>query len=48
MIEEFLYCGGTGIDSTIPTNTIQVPITTGTVRDSGSVYTGFMRGDKRI
>ena len=30
------YCGGTGTDSTVPTNTVQVPITTGTVTDSGS------------
>ena len=36
------YCGGKGTDSTIPTNTVQVPITTGTVTDSGSEYTGFI------
>ena len=36
------YCGGTGTDSTVPTNTVQVPITTGTVTDSGSEYTGFI------
>ena len=36
------YCGGTGIDTTIPTNTVQVPNTTGTVTDSGSVYTGLL------
>ena len=41
-----LYCGGTGIDTIGPTNT--VPNTTDTVADSGSVYTGFIRGDKRI
>ena len=29
---------GIGIDTTVPTNTIQVPNTTGTVTDSGSVY----------
>ena len=29
------HCGGTGTDSTVPTNTVQVPITTGTVTDSG-------------
>ncbi len=28
-------CGGTGTDPTILTNTVQVPITTGTVTDSG-------------
>ena len=37
-----MCCGGTGTDSTIPTNTIQVPITTGTVTDSGSEYIGFI------
>ena len=36
------YCGGTGTDSTEPTNTVQVPITTGIVKDSGSEYTGFI------
>ena len=44
-------CGGTGTDSTIPTNTniVEVPITTGTVTDSGSVYRyWFIRGDKWI
>ena len=30
------------MDITIPTNTVQVPITTGTVTDSGSEYTGFI------
>jgi len=30
------------MDSTVPTNTVQVPITTGTVTDSGSEYTGFI------
>ena len=35
-------CGGTGTDTTVPTNTVQVPITTGTVMDSGSEYTGFI------
>ena len=35
-------CGGTGPDSTVPTNTIQIPITTGIVTDSGSEYTGFI------
>ena len=35
-------CGGTGTDSTVPTNNVQVPITTGTVTDSGSEYTGFI------
>jgi len=37
-------CGGTGMDSTVPTNTMQVPVpnTTGTVTDSGSVNTGFI------
>ena len=38
-----MSCGGTGTDSTIPINTIQVPTTTGTVTDSGWVYTGFIR-----
>ena len=33
-------CGGTGTDSTVPTNTVQLPITTGTVTDSGREYTG--------
>ena len=36
------FCGGTGTDSTVPTNTVQVPITTVTVTDSGSEYTGFI------
>ena len=35
------YCGGTGINTTIPTNTIQVTNTTGTVTDTSSVYTGL-------
>ena len=35
-------CGGTGIYTTIPTNTVQVSITPGTVMDSGSVYTGLL------
>ena len=35
-------CGGTGTDSTVPTNPEQVLITTGTVTDSGSEYTGFI------
>ena len=35
-------CGGTGTDTTVPTNTVQVPITAGTVTDSGSEYTGFI------
>ena len=30
------------MDSTVPTKTVQVPITTGTVTDSGSVYTGLL------
>ena len=38
-----MFCGGTGTASTVPTNTVQVPITTGTVTDSGSEYTGFTR-----
>ena len=37
-----LSCGGTGIHSSIPTKTVQVPITTGTVTDSGSVNTGLL------
>ena len=42
-------CGGTGIDSTVPTNTVQVPITTGTVADSGKVYRYWsIRGVKWI
>jgi len=36
------HCGGTGIDTTVPTNTVQVPNTTGTVTDSGSVNNGFL------
>ena len=36
------YCGGTGTEITLPTNTVQVPITTGTVTDSGSECTGFI------
>ena len=43
LINKNLYrCGGTGTDSTVPTNTVQVPITTGTVTDSSSEYTGFI------
>ena len=30
------------MDTTIPTNTVQVPIITATVTDSGSEYTGFI------
>ena len=30
------------MDSTVPTNTVQAPNTTGTVTDSGSVNTGFI------
>ena len=30
-------CGSTGINNTVPINTLQVPNTTGTVMDSGSV-----------
>ena len=41
-ILELRYCGGTGTESTVPTNTVQVPITMGTVTDSGSEYTGFI------
>ena len=41
-ITKTMICGGTGTDSTVPTNTIQVPITTGTVTDSGSECTGFI------
>ena len=37
---QVLVCGGRGIDSTVPTNT--VPITTGTVTDSCPEYTGFI------
>ena len=36
------------MDTTVPTNTVQVHNTTGTVTDSGSVYAGFIRGDKQI
>ena len=35
-------CGGKGTEVTVPTNTVQVPITTGTVTDSGSECTGFI------
>ena len=35
-------CGGTGTEVTVPTNTVHVPITTGTVTDSGSGCTGFI------
>ena len=35
-------CGGAGTDSTVPNNTVQVLITTGTVTDSGSECTGFI------
>ena len=41
-IDKLIDCGGTGTDYTIPTNTVQVPITTGTVTDRGSEYTGFI------
>ena len=37
-----IVCGGTGINTTVPTNTVQVPNTTGTVIDSGSVYSGLL------
>ena len=30
------------MDSTVPTNTVQVPITTGTLTDSGSECTDFI------
>ena len=39
------YCGNTGTESTestVPTNTVQVPMTTGTVTDSGSECAGFI------
>ena len=39
---ENVLCGGTGTDTTVLTNTRQVPITTGTVTDSGPEYTGFI------
>ena len=35
-------CGGTVTEITVPPNTVQVPITTGTVTDSGSECTGFI------
>ena len=34
-------------DSTIPTNTVHVPITTGTVTNSSSECTGFIGGISR-
>ena len=43
--DNMYYCGGTGTEVTLPTNTVQVPMTTGTVTDSGSECTGFI-GDK--
>ena len=42
LLELIWYCGGTGTDSSVPTNTVQVPITTGTVMDSGSECTDFI------
>ena len=36
------------MNSTVATNTVQVLIITGTVKDSGSEYTGFIGGDKWI
>ena len=45
------YCGGTSIhttvysNDTISTNILQVPITTGTVTDSGSCEDWFIMGD---
>jgi len=42
MLEKLACCGGTGTEITVPTNTVQVPITTGTVMDSGSECTGFI------
>ena len=36
------YCGGTGIFITVSTNTVQLPVTKGTITDSGSVYTGLL------
>ena len=41
-VQRLLHCGDTGIYTTVPTNTVQVPITTGTVMNSGSVYTGLL------
>jgi len=41
-VHKVISCGGTGTESTLPTNTVQVPITTGTVTDSGSECTGFI------
>ena len=38
-------CGGTGTEITVPTNTIQVPITTGTVTDSAQSVLALL-GDK--
>ena len=40
-------CGGTGTDSTVTNNTVQVPKTTGTVTDNGSVYIGLLGGISR-
>ena len=38
-IQLMLLCGGVGTEVTVPTNTVQVPITTGTVTDSDSECT---------
>ena len=47
--DNLTVCGGIGTDTTVPTNTVQVPITTGTVTDSGSEYTYWLYwGDKWI
>ena len=35
-------CGGTGKDSTVPTNNVRVPIATGTVTDSGSECSDYI------
>ena len=33
----------TAMRITVPTNTVQVPMTTGTVKDSGSLLTGLLK-----
>jgi len=49
MYRQLLACGGTGMDTTVPTNTLRVLNIIGTVMDSVSVYRyWFIRGNKRI
>ena len=42
LVYKVYVCGGTGTDSTVPTNTVQVPITTGTVTTAVQSVLGLL------